>query len=306
MRGDSMKKLSLLAFLYTGFLMGMANISSGKVYLRVVVTEPKRAELARLVVLVCDDMQKFCTEKFIAESSVLREKAEKWAHEIICQYTGDSQGFMRGFVGKKNYIDDCVETFKKGLGLQVMYHYKESSCERIGLTDVPSFLGCSAYLQACEQQAEKFMQKSSSAFERKILSSGFQERKNCDNQPECDEPLYDADDETVFISPLSDTIIGGETGFKRSPPLSNLLQVSDSELSCSVSQGSRYSSEESMSCGSALVFQPELREKALQQGVSVIIQTKTQTPKARSVSSRLRVETPRDPLLDKEEIVLNK
>jgi hypothetical protein len=213
---------------------------------------------------------------------------------------------MRGFVGSKDYLSSCAEIMKKGLGLQVMYHYTEPTYERIGLTDTPSFLGCSAYLQACEQQSGKKTQASCMSLERRDLFSKFQERENRGQQPEKDETLYASDNETNLVSPLSEEVIEKRAPLKRSPPSSNHLQDSDSALSCSASQGSRYSSmsEESTSCDSTLVFQSESMEKSVRQGVSVVIQSKTQTPKVRSVSSHLRVETPRDPVLDKEKIVL--
>lgn len=149
-----MKRLILLVFVHISFLGAMEEKKFEKIYVRVIATEGKKAFIETFVKEV-GEMKNFLKNKFIKESFVSPQQAELWAGEFIQRDIMSSCGLMQGFFGDKVYLKQWIDfLLKKECGFCVMYHDKEPTYERIGLTDSLIFLDGSAYLQDCALKEE--------------------------------------------------------------------------------------------------------------------------------------------------------
>lgn len=136
--GGAMKRIILTVFFSTSGVSAMEEKKPEMLYLRIIATKGKNAFLDEFV-RQSTAMRNSLKEKLVKECFVAPQQAELWAHKFIERDTYSTCGLMQGFVGDRVYLEQWIDLFKKHGGFYVMYHDKEPTYERIGLTDVPLF-----------------------------------------------------------------------------------------------------------------------------------------------------------------------
>lgn len=144
-----MKKIILVVFLTYQAIHAMAEKKPEKLYLRVIVHEKSRGFLDSLFREIMD-MQETYKIKLQEKCLVSLKQAELWAYEFVHRDTHSQCFLMQGFVGDRGYLERVVKFLISDYSFKIMYHYKEATYERIGLSEVPFFIGGAAYLQDCE------------------------------------------------------------------------------------------------------------------------------------------------------------
>jgi hypothetical protein len=148
-----MKRLILLVFLYPNALGAMEERKHEKIYLRIIVDEKNKDFLDSFFRGIKDEREKNKI-KWQRECHISFEQAKIWANEFIQQDICSSCGLLQGFVGDRGNLENIVKLLIVQHNFKIMYHDKEPSYERIGLTDDLLFLGGFAYMQDCENKRE--------------------------------------------------------------------------------------------------------------------------------------------------------